>query len=220
MKKTHLVLTLMISLFGMIACSTNQNTTQPHTTIDNTVITTSGNHNSELGNSHYQYSTFSNQNIKILHLDITSDVEVYDKNLNSIELDEVLVLNNQKYEIKSDYIIANEADVVEFYLVFNNQRTMVVVTKSDKEIPYIISSTLVVTNGSLDLSFQFELFGGNIKQISANGLTEDDYEIVGNMLVVSKEYVAEMLESEVEFIINYALETDQLVIGFISISSN
>jgi hypothetical protein len=198
----------------------NANTTAPAINNPTTLNITDDNSVVLLADSHYQYSTFSTENIKILHLDITEDVLVYDKNMNELNKDDILFLNNQKYEIKSNYVLNEIDEIVEFYLEFNNQRTLVKITKSAKEVPYIISSTLVETDGTKDLSFQFELFSGSVKQISATDMTEEDYEIEGNILTINKEYIASMLETKDEFIINYALETDQLVIGFISISSN
>lgn len=218
MKKLVIFIVLGTLILGFLGCdakttppSTN-NTTTPETSDENSVVL--------LADSHYQYSTFSTENIKILHLDITENVLVYDKDMNELNKDDILYLNNQKYEIKSSYILNQTDEIVEFYLESENLRTLVKITKSDKEVPYIISSTLVVADGTKDLSFQFELFGGNVKQISATNMTEDYYEVVGNILTINKEYIALMFETEDEFIVNYALETDQLVIGFISISAN
>lgn len=205
-------------MLGVTGC--NAKTTNPSTNHTTTLNITDENSVVLLADSHYQYSTFSTENIKILHLDMTEDVLVYDKSMNELNKDDILYLNNQKYEIKSTYILNETDEIVEFYLEFNNQRTLVKITKSAKEVPYIISSTLVEADGTKDLSFQFELFGGSVKQISATEMMENDYEVVGNILTINKEYIASMLETEDEFIINYALETDQLVIGFISISSN
>ncbi|MDD3712718.1 MAG: hypothetical protein PHZ28_04390 [Candidatus Izemoplasmatales bacterium] len=218
MKKLAILIALGTLMLGVTGC--NAKTTNPSTNHTTTLNITDENSVVLLADSHYQYSTFSTENIKILHLDMTEDVLVYDKSMNELNKDDILYLNNQKYEIKSTYILNETDEIVEFYLEFNNQRTLVKITKSAKEVPYIISSTLVEADGTKDLSFQFELFGGSVKQISATEMMENDYEVVGNILTINKEYIASMLETEDEFIINYALETDQLVIGFISISSN
>ncbi|MDY0011048.1 MAG: hypothetical protein RBR96_04865 [Candidatus Izemoplasmatales bacterium] len=216
MKKLAIFIVLGTLILGLIGC--NAKTTAPSTNYTTALETTDENSVVLLADSHYQYSTFSTENIKILHLDISEDVLVYDIDMNELNKDDILFLNNQKYEIKSTYILNQTDEIVEFYLESENQRTLVKITKSDKEVPYIISSTLVVADGTKDLSFQFELFGGSVKQISAIDLTEDDYEVVGNILTINKEYVSELLETEEEFIINYALETNELVIGFISVS--
>jgi hypothetical protein len=216
LKKLAIFIVLGTLILGLIGC--NAKTTAPSTNYTTALETTDENSVVLLADSHYQYSTFSTENIKILHLDISEDVLVYDIDMNELNKDDILFLNNQKYEIKSTYILNQTDEIVEFYLESENQRTLVKITKSDKEVPYIISSTLVVADGTKDLSFQFELFGGSVKQISAIDLTEDDYEVVGNILTINKEYVSELLETEEEFIINYALETNELVIGFISVS--
>jgi len=202
-------------------CNNSLSTTDSLTTTNiNPSQTTDENSVVLLKDSHYQYSIYSTENIKILHLNVTSDVEVFNKDMNQLNKEDILLLNNQKYEIKSSYITNHIDSVVEFYLVFNNQKTLVIITKSEKQIPYIISSTLVETDGSTDLHFQFELFSGNIKQISADGLSEEDFVIQGNVVIINKDYIALSLETKTEFIINYVLETDEIVIGFINITGN
>lgn len=221
MKKLYLLFLVLVMTVVLSGCNNSLSTTGSLTTTNiNPSQTTDENSVVLLKDSHYQYSIYSTENIKILHLNVTSDVEVFDKDMNQLNKEDILLLNNQKYEIKSSYITNHIDSVVEFYLVFNNQKTLVIITKSEKQIPYIISSTLVETDGSTDLHFQFELFSGNIKQISADGLSEEDFVIQGNVVIINKDYIALSLETKTEFIINYVLETDEIVIGFINITGN
>jgi hypothetical protein len=173
----------------------------------------------DLEDSYYQYSINSTQNIKILHLNITDDVKVYNTAGVLIPTDDVL-FKSDVYEIKSSYILSHEGYAyLAFYLEFNHQRTLVQITMNNKTIPYIISSTVVKTAGEDNLVFQFELFDGFIRQVSANDMIESDYSIENNLLTIYSEYVASMLMDENNFIINYVLEDEQLVIGFISIEN-
>jgi len=221
LKKLYLLFLVLVMTVVLSGCNNSLSTTGSLTTTNiNPSQTTDENSVVLLKDSHYQYSIYSTENIKILHLNVTSDVEVFDKDMNQLNKEDILLLNNQKYEIKSSYITNHIDSVVEFYLVFNNQKTLVIITKSEKQIPYIISSTLVETDGSTDLHFQFELFSGNIKQISADGLSEEDFVIQGNVVIINKDYIALSLETKTEFIINYVLETDEIVIGFINITGN
>jgi hypothetical protein len=198
-------------------------TTMPVTTDEvTTSIPTTTEEVTELRDSYYQYSIHSTQNIKILHLDITDDVIAYSTSYQMIDIDDILLKTTTGYEIKSDYIISTYGDggyqYMGFYLEFNNQRTLVQIAFNDKEIPYIISSSVVYTDGNENLLFQFELFGGIIKQVNANGMASTDYLITDNALVIMSDYVSRMFVENDEFIISYTLEDESLVIGMISVN--
>lgn len=175
----------------------------------------------DLEDSYYQYSTFSSQNIQILHLDVTDDVKVYSTEGVMIPNEDVLSKDNGVYEIKSSYILSHEGyEYVSFYLEFDYQRTLIQIVLNNKEIPYIISSTIVKTDGNSNLLFQFELFDGFIRQISSTDMEESDYEILENILTINQPYISEMFISNDNFLINYVLEDNQLVIGFMTIEKN
>jgi hypothetical protein len=198
-------------------------TTIPTTTEEvttTTPMTTEG--ITELRDSYYQYSINSTQNIKILHLEITDDVTAYTTSYQVIDIDDVLLKTSTGYEIRSDYIITTYGDggyeYIGFYLEFDNQRTLVQISLNEKQVPYIISSSVVYTDGNENLLFQFELFGGIIKQVNANDMTSTDYLITDNALVIMSDYVSDMFIENDDFIISYSLEDDSLVIGMISVN--
>ncbi|QLY39854.1 hypothetical protein HF295_02855 [Hujiaoplasma nucleasis] len=170
-----------------------------------------------LRDSYYQYSIYSTQDIRILHLDITPDVLVYDMNGDEIPVDDVLYENNG-YAIKSSYVLGQSSSLVEFDLVFNQQITRVSITINSKEVPYIISSTSVYTDGTVDLLFQFELFDGEINQIDGNNLEASDYLITDNALIIFSDYVSEMFIDNNAFMINYTLYDDMYIIGGILVN--
>jgi hypothetical protein len=143
-------------------------------------------------------------------------VEVLDTEGNQINKDDVLVKNTY-YEIKSSFILSEDSDEVRFTLVYGNFQSLVVIEVTEKTVPYIISSSIKVTDGEADSLFQFELFDGSFKQISGNDFDESDYEINENILAIKSEYIKnQYFINNHSFMINYALETDELVIGFIS----
>jgi hypothetical protein len=197
-------------------------TTEEPTTIEEATTPTTTEGITELRDSYYQYSIHSTQNIKILHLEITDDVKAYSTSYQVIDTDDVLLKTSTGYEIKSDYILATYGDggyeYIGFYLEFENQRTLVQISLNDKQVPYIISSSVVYTDGNENLLFQFELFGGIIKQVNANGMTSTDYLISDNALVIMSDYVSDMFVENNEFIISYTLEDETLVIGMISVN--
>lgn len=193
---------------------TNVPTTEETTTMANPTETG----NEQLGNTYYQYSTSSTQNIIIYSLNVTDDVMVFDSGMNQITTSDVLVKNGDYYEIKSSYILGHEGyDYVEFNMVFDQKITLVQVALNDKTDPYIISSTSVSTDGSIDLVFQFELFNGIINQVSSTHMTESDYLIEDNILTVYSGFISDELANESSFMVSYALYMDGYVIGFISI---
>jgi hypothetical protein len=198
-------------------------TTIPTTTEEVTTTTpTTTEGITELRDSYYQYSINSTQNIKILHLEITDDVKAYTTSFQVIDIDDVLLKTSTGYEIRSDYIITTYGDggyeYIGFYLEFDNQRTLVQISLNEKQVPYIISSSVVYTDGSENLLFQFELFDGIIKQVNANDMSSTDYLITDNALVIMSDYVNEMFVENNEFIISYTLEDESLVIGMISVN--
>lgn len=247
MKKTWIFVALVLFTFGLSSCveqatsnattednmqttetftttdtsTTIDDTTEEQTTIDSTTHTTTEEITMveivDLRDSYFQYSTNSTQNILLLHLDITDDVKVYDTNDQLLNKDDVLIKNNY-YEIKSSYILSLEEELVEFYLVFNNQKTLISISVSDKDIPYIISSTLVYTDASQDIMFQFELFDGYVEQINANNMESSDYTITDNLLTIDKTFLSDTFIENDQFIISYSLEGSQLVIGMITVN--
>ena len=235
MKKVFLFIIINIFVIGIVSCgvtssqttistdsSTNLSTDSFNsdltTETNDTAATTEETDVILLRDSYYQYSSFSSQNILILHLNVTDDVLVYDISDNLINKDDVLIKGETYYEIKSTYVKAQAEETVEFYLVFNNYKTLVSISVSDNENPYIISSSSVYTDGESDLVFQFELFDGTVKQIDANNLTEEDFTIDGNLVTINASYVSESFLSNDKFLINFALEKVDIVIGFIMVN--
>jgi hypothetical protein len=247
MKKTWIFVALVLFALGLSSCTeqptsnatteeniqttetltttdtptTIDNTTEEQTTIDSTTNTTTEEITTveivELRDSYFQYSTNSTQNILLLHLNITDDVKVYDTNDQLLNKDDVLVKNDY-YEIKSSYILSLEEELVEFYLVFDNKKTLISINVSNKDIPYIISSTLVYTDASQDIMFQFELFDGFIEQVNANNMESSDYTISDNLLTIDKSFLSDTFIDNDQFIISYSLEGTQLVIGMITVN--
>lgn len=163
----------------------------------------------------YQYSKHSTQNIKILNRSFTQII-LFDSQLQRLDNNDVLMVNNE-IEIKSDYVLSLEQDKVVFYLYSDNQKYKIQVTINNKTEPYLISSSMVYTEGNHDIMFQFELFGGIIKQISGNQLDEKDYLIEDNLLTITQNYIQNKFESDDQASFTYALEDEHIVMGFLMI---
>ncbi|MFW6272588.1 MAG: hypothetical protein ACOC2U_02260 [bacterium] len=187
--------------------TTEAPTTQAPTTSEPTV----------LGDRYFQYSVNSSQNILLTNIDITDDYYLTDLDGNSLDAGDIIVKNDY-YEIKSDYILSKDEEVVEFYLYFDNYKSLISITLNEKDQPYIISSSVVHTDGESDLVFQFELFDGIIKQVNGNELSESDYLINDNLLTIESLYINDQFNDSDSFSIDYVLEEDGLVLGFININ--
>ena len=213
MKKIVLGLIVFMISFMFVSCNDTSTTTTDDTS-SNTETTMKEINN--LRDSYYQYSKNSTQNIKILHLDITEDFYITNLDGDILSNDDIIVKNDY-YEIKSDYLLGLGVDDIDFYLYFGNYRTLISITLNDKDEPYMISSAIAYTDGTKDLMFQFEIFDGIVSQISNASLTSSDYELNDNLLTVKKEYLDDMFDITDEISINYALDADSLVIGLINI---
>jgi len=213
MKKIVLGLIVFMISFMFVSCNDTSTTTTDDTS-SNTETTMKEINN--LRDSYYQYSKNSTQNIKILHLDITEDFYITNLDGDILSNDDIIVKNDY-YEIKSDYLLGLGVDDIDFYLYFGNYRTLISITLNDKDEPYMISSAIAYTDGTKDLMFQFEIFDGIVSQISNASLTSSDYELNDNLLTIKKEYLDDMFDITDEISINYALDADSLVIGLINI---
>ncbi|MFO7970050.1 MAG: hypothetical protein R6U15_08095 [Candidatus Izemoplasmatales bacterium] len=165
-------------------------------------------------NRYYQYSTNSTQNILIMDLAIEEEVSITNASGDLLDNNDILAKNNF-YEIKSDYILNQEDDNIHLYLYYGNKKSEVIINVSEKVAPYIISSTLVYTNGEEDIKLQFELFTGDFRQISGEDLESEDYSIEDNILTIYASYIDSRFQTETDFTINYALETDEIAFGLI-----
>ena len=163
----------------------------------------------------FQYSKNSEQNILILNEDIF-DVILLDENKTRINIDQVLEVN-EYYEIKSDYVLGLDKETVTLFLYANEYKFTVKISINEKVVPYLISSSKVYTDGLEDIIFQFEMFDGDIKQITGDDLTEADYSVQDNLVVINKEYILESFSTHNQISLTYVLETEEVVFGFIII---
>src|SRR5690606_775972 len=63
--------------------------------------------------------------------------------------------------------------------------------------PYLKSNNTVEFTGE-DVEFEFEIYDGKIVKVSVNDITEDDYVISGNKLIIKKEYISKIFEENLE----------------------
>lgn len=163
----------------------------------------------------YQYSRYSTQNIMILNENI-SKFELFDQDNQLLNLDDLIEINDY-IEIKSTYILSQSDDQVIFYLYSGQEKFQITITLNDKTVPYIISSSRITVDGSNDLVFQFELFEGAFRQIGSSGITEDDYEINQQFLIIHQTFLETKFEEVDRISINYAIDDVSIIVGVIMI---
>ncbi len=168
---------------------------------------------------YFQYSTHSTQDIIVFGIDGDADIQVLDMDGKPLDGMEVFSANPEP-RIRSSFVLDSEEETKEFFLIADAMKHRVSVGIHDKQVPYIISSSVVHTDGAGDERFQFELFGGSFQQISGTDLTSDDYHMDGHVLTIDADYIAGRFAETARFSINYALSGDELVIGYIDFQKN
>jgi len=223
MKRIIYYLMALAMIFGFTSCGETKTTNELTTTenqSENTTIEVTTKDIVILDDTYFQYSQNSTQNIDVNLLDITDDVRVYSMDFEEIPVNDVLV-KNERYEIKSSYVLENAVDGnLSFILIFDDMQTTVKIEVSDKTEPYIISSSMISTDGKSDIVFQFELFDGSFKQVTSDEMSNSDYHIDNNYLTIDADFISMRFSDEDSFVVNYVLEDESLVIGLIIISKD
>ncbi|MCF7924781.1 MAG: hypothetical protein K9L64_06745 [Candidatus Izimaplasma sp.] len=170
-------------------------------------------HNTEsVRDRNFQYSINSTQNIYIMDLNVEEDLLILNESGELLDENDVLVRNNY-YEIKSDYIISLQDCEIIFYIYYGKNKSKVHITMSETNDPYIISSKTVFTSGEKDIKLQFELFGVDFKQIDSNQLDSKDYIIENNFLTIKASYINSRFQIANSFSVNYAIEKTEIITG-------
>jgi len=168
-----------------------------------------------------QYSINSTADI-ILWESFTGPIYIMSSDGLFLDNSSVLNIDEQQVSILSSYIknqnVTNEEEEhVLFYIISQNVKTPINVKVTNNLNPYIISQSVRTVDGSKDVSFQFELFGGTF--FSVNG-TKDDvvlYETTSSVLVVKKEFITGKFEEKDSFVLSYVINKDEdSVIGYLN----
>jgi hypothetical protein len=172
----------------------------------------------------FQYSINSTIDI-IIWEPLSGPLYIMDYSGDFIDTDSVLDFDNETLTILSSFIktqgISIENQPFQFYIVSNHSKTLVEVTITDKIKPYIISSSLINTNGEEDILLQFELFNGTF--FSINGAKNDVvlYETNANILTINAEFINQKFVGNSSFVLSYVINfNDDSVIGYLYFSLN
>ncbi|PKK94803.1 MAG: hypothetical protein CVV60_04550, partial [Tenericutes bacterium HGW-Tenericutes-5] len=109
-----------------------------------------------------------------------------------------------------------DGDPFVFYLINEDKKIPIKIMITEKAKPYIISQSVITTNGNMDVFFQFELFGGEFYSI--NGAKDDEvlYEINDNVLTIESSFIGDKFEINNSFILSYVInKDDDSVVGYL-----
>jgi len=164
----------------------------------------------------FQYSRNSIDDLLLCDVMFLGDVYLEDDSGNIIESTGTLTYSNDYRAISSAFISTQTTDTIEFNLLVGTKRIPVEITISDKDTPYIMSSSIIIADGTKDIQLQFELFDGEVYSI--NGTSEDTvlYSVAGSVLTIEKEFIAEKFIESDAFTLSYVLNVgDDSVIGYL-----
>lgn len=91
----------------------------------------------------------------------------------------------------------------------------------DDRKPKLLSSNLITFEECVDIELDFELYNGRIVSVFGNDITEDDYMIVDNRIMIANAFVGHKFNTEPQrtrLILGYYLEAnDHMVVSYIFI---
>jgi hypothetical protein len=168
---------------------------------------------------YFQYSLNSSVDL-IVWEEFSGPVYVMNSDGEFIDIDDVLDISGDNFEILASYVKQQESTVENepfiFYLINQDKKVPLAITITNKTTPYIISSSVRDTDGTKDESFQFELFTGEF--FSINGAREDEvlYEVEGSILTIEADFISEKFEISESFVLSYVINVgEDSVIGYL-----
>ena len=168
----------------------------------------------------YSYSINSLFDLDILESESFVYIEDSEAELSA----EDFIFSAQAVTLKSSYLVTLTTGHHMFTILTLNGFHLVDLNILETDKPYLITSSEISTDFTIDLTFTFELFEGSFTGLSGNEVTVEDYTFEGNTLTIDKDYVAFMFNLDPEretLILGYTLEQgDNIVIGYLFITTN
>lgn len=162
------------------------------------------------------YSMNSTQDAVLWSLPSSLDFVAFD-HMNQV-MDKSFIFSSYETSlaVSADYLAELELGVHSVYIASGDTLTEVEITITDKTDPYIISMSSVYTDGSKDIKFQFELFGGSVYSISGNAEDTVLYDVNDNIVTIQSSFIQGKFDSTDNFILSYALNKgDRTIIGYL-----
>lgn len=162
-----------------------------------------------------------------LDLDITLSNDVIVESVFS----EALAFDNTSYtyqdgiiSIGNEYLKTLSDGFIEVLLTSENDTYNIEIEIIDDRIPQLASENEVIFQSGTNINLVFELYGGSVVQLNGNNISEIDYTIDGNSVIINTSFIDELLVSDPlreRVIISYYLENKGFItIGYLFIETN
>jgi len=165
----------------------------------------------------YSYSTNSLFDLNVLKSESFFYIADSEEELSATDY----IFTAQRVTLKNTYLVTLSTGHHLFTILTLDGFHIIDLNILDTDKPYLITNNQVFTDHSTDLTFTFELFGGEFTGLSGNEVTAEDYTLIDNILTIDKDYVAFMFSLDPEretLILAYTLELgDNIVIGYLFI---
>lgn len=161
------------------------------------------------------YSINSTKDILIFDIDYSTYTYVTNEDGFILTLNEVVSSDDSYLTLQSDFVKSLNIGINHIFIVQGEYKTEIEINLTEKTDPYIITGTGIYTDGSVDIKFQLELFGGEL--YSVNGAAEDTvlYDFSQAVITIHKEFIAEKFLTEELFVLSFAINKDDTsVVGY------
>ncbi len=131
--------------------------------------------------------------------------------------------DHEKLQFNGDWLTILSPGTYTFTLITLTSRIDINVTVYEDNNPTMLSSNTVIYNGE-DMSFAFELFGGEISSLSGQDITSDDYSITEDQITIYSSFIDGILNDNPDretVIFSYTIRKDEdIKIGYIFIQTS
>lgn len=164
----------------------------------------------------------------------SSDLVIF-SNIDQLSVRSVKVLNTDEFLAQDYYLVGDEfamkatyfdtLDAGSYYYTIQTHRGYVqlIVHVNETNLPYLINTSDIYVDFSKNLTFEFDLMGGEIVSLTAKNLKETDYTIHGHLATINLDYLTTIFSEygRVDLIVRYELKLDhETVIGYIKLTDN
>ncbi len=177
----------------------------------------------ELEAVHYNFSIHST--FDLLLLTLTTPMEIISVNDGISPLDETTyMMTDLSIFFNSEYLQTLNVGEHTFTFTLNYGSFDATINILDTTRPYMISQSQIYTSLDRDVTVMFDLFGGEVRSLSGNNITSEDYIIDGSSVTINQTYIQNAFTldpSRETLIIGYTLERGlDMVVGYIFIYPN
>lgn len=132
-------------------------------------------------------------------------------------------LTGSEFVMKASYLDSLEIGTYYYTLETHRGYVQLIININDDNLPYLINASDVYVDFKNDLTFDFDLMGGEIVSLTAKDLTSNDYTIDGSQATIDLDYLKTIFNEygRIVLIIRYELKLDhETVIGYIKLTDN